>query len=155
VSAGPSKPLDQYPAAEPGSLPPPPPEGIEGEPATPRRASAKAPEVVALDFIDPAAIQRTEPFAHPFRWEGREVRSFTARKLTLSEVARIVEGLRDDEEGDLIVFYEVMVGLPAAVIRGLIEEDGQLLVDTCYPFLPRVAQALISLRSPEAGDDSR
>jgi len=158
VSNTPGRPLDQYPDAETGSLPPPPPEGMAGEPqeaAAPAKPAAMLREIAALDFLDPAAVRREEPFVHPFRLDGREVRGFTARKLTLGEVGRIVEAMRADEDADLIVFYEVMTGLPAAVIRGLIEEDGQKLVDTCYPFLPRVAQTLISLQTPEAGDASR
>jgi hypothetical protein len=158
VSTTPGKPLDQYPDAEAGSLPPPPPPGLVGEPqeaAAPAKAAAPLREVATLDFLDPAAVRREETFAYPFRLDGCEVRGFTARKLTLSEVGRIVEAMRADEDGDLIVFYEVMTGLPAPVIRGLIEEDGQKLVDACYPFLPRVAQTLISLQTPEAGDASR
>jgi hypothetical protein len=129
-----------------------PPDETEGEPVAAAAAPAAPPLVAVLDFLEPRRLET--PFAHPFRWNGEEVRGFAARRLSLAEVGRLVESARGQEDFDPIEFYSVMTGLPAAVIRGLDADDGELLVETCYPFLPRVAQQVISLVAPGTGDGS-
>lgn len=147
--SGDRKALEGAPKSDFANIPLPP-EGGEEEPAAPARSTP--PLVAVLDFLD--ARQAETPFVHPFRWNGAEVRSFTARRLLMAEVGQLVETARGGEDFDPIEFYAAMTGLPAPVIRGLDADDGALLVDTCYPFLPRVAQQVISLLSPETGADS-
>ncbi|MBY6244029.1 hypothetical protein [Methylosinus sp. Sm6] len=128
-----------------------PPEEAAAEIAAPAREAPAPPLVAVLDFLEPEAVRKETPFRFPFRLDGREVRSFVARRLLLVEVGGLVARAQSQGDIDPIEFYAVMTGLPAPVIRGLEADDGELLVETCYPFLPRIAQAAISLLTPASG----
>lgn len=127
-----------------------PPESGDEEPAAP--APSKPPRAAALDFIEPQRLSQEFPFQFGFRLDGREVRSFTARRLLLWEVGALVERLDPKGEIDVIELYAVMTGLPAEVIRGLEADDGAMLAQSCRPFFPRDIRALISLVTRESGD---
>ncbi|MGF3028018.1 phage tail assembly protein [Methylobacterium aquaticum] len=147
----PDKPLDRYPLAEMPALPP---EGAPGEaptPAAPAPAAAPVPRpaVVALDFLDPAAIRTDIPLEYPFRHEGREVRSVTVRRLTTAEVGAVIEAIPEGANYDLYDFVAAMSGLPAPVLRGLIDDDGAEVLARARPFLPRAVAAIFY--SPTSG----
>ncbi|WP_288581442.1 hypothetical protein [uncultured Methylobacterium sp.] len=149
----PDRPLDQYPVAE---LPTLPPEGASGEvpapaaPPTPAaRLPAPRPEAAALDFLDPAAVRTDIPLEYGFRHEGREIRSIAVRRLTTAEVGAVIEAIPEGANYDLYDFIAAMAGLPAPVLRGLIDDDGMAVLEGARPFLPRAVAAIFS--SPTSG----
>lgn len=118
---------------------PVPPEDAEGAPAPPPAVAPAAEDVAAIEFLAPDDRPREIVFAHPFRFEGREIRGATVRHMTLAEVIRVFEAAPRDA-GDsvpLVHFYAAMTGLPAPVIRALAASDHEALLAACYPFLPR------------------
>lgn len=146
MSSGPTKPMESYPVADPSELPLPPPPGAEGEPgaapAAPVERQARAAEMAVLQFLDPAAIEREVPLSFPFMHEGREVRDIRIRRLAVAEVGAIMERHGAEDPVDLYEFYEVMCGLPAAVLRGLIDDDGYEVLNVARPLLPRFAERM-------------
>jgi hypothetical protein len=102
-------------------------------------------EVIALDF--------------PFEWEGRLVDSVTVRRLTVAEVAEAVDQDEFEQHGIWAVFA-AQCGLPVAVLRGMIEDDGARVMDANHRFLPRAFAAIVahaenaataSVRTPASG----
>lgn len=129
-----------------------PPEGAEGEaPAKAAAAVAQAQETAAIEFLDPAARAKEIPLDFPIMWDGREIASVTARRLTLAEVVRVSETAPKDDEGSiaLVHFYAAMTGLPASVIRALDSDDSQRVQEECFPFLPRSITGSISRSTGE------
>ena len=130
-------------------IPLPPPElWGELENATPAdkapepSASASAPvteeqpaPIEELEFID-QAHQRVIPLKHPFRFRGAEVRAITVRRLRVGEIELILRDL-DNRTFSLFDIYARMCGLPAAVLRGLVDEDGDAVTAAAFDFLPR------------------
>ncbi|WP_319775484.1 phage tail assembly protein [Breoghania sp.] len=105
-------------------------------------APSPAPrEVASLEFLsDPATRETTVDLDHPFRYEGREVRKIRIRKLTVAEVGRAAD--RNTGDGfDLYEVYAAMTGFPASVLRGLMDDDGDAVVERAYGFLPRAFRA--------------
>lgn len=147
-----SKPLEDYPKADLSdvTLPPDAPE----EPKAPKAAPRPAPEFAVLEFLDPSAVSKRVPIDFPFKWDGQNVTAVTVRRLSLAEVAVTMEACQAADDGDLTPFYAAMIGLPAPVLRGMIEQDGQKVVDACTPFLPPAIGALVSLLTQKTGDDS-
>lgn len=74
------------------------------------------------------------PFHHPSTGEVEEV---TIRRLTVGEVGDLLDQL-DPKARDNFDIYAVMTGLPADVLRGLIDVDGEEVSRVCYNFLPRI-----------------
>ena len=151
----PDRPLEHYPQAEMPALPP---EGAPGEappPAAlaPAAAPAPRPAAAVLDFLDPAAIRTDIPLEYGFRHEGREVRSITIRRLTTAEVGAVIEAVPEGAPYDLYDFVAVMAGLPAPVLRGLIDDDGAEVLARARPFLPRAVAAIFY--SPTSGSGGR
>lgn len=151
----PSKPLDAYPDAGP-EIPAPPPEGAPGE-ALGQASSAVIPapkpfEVAVLRFLDPAAISATVTLEFPFEWEGREVRQITIRRLVTAEVGAVMAAIPDGEDYDVHVFIAAMTGLPAPVLRGLIEDDGAEVIARARPLLPRKVVAALFSPITEPGE---
>ncbi|MCF4125053.1 phage tail assembly protein [Methylobacterium sp. SyP6R] len=151
----PDRPLELYPEAEMPALPP---EGAPGEapaPAAPAPVAppASRPEAAVLDFLDPAAIRTDIPLDYPFRHEGREVRSITVRRLTTAEVGAVIEAIPEGANYDLYDFVAAMSGLPAPVLRGLIDDDGAEVLAKARPFLPRAVAAIFY--SPTSGSGGR
>lgn len=130
-----------------------PPEGAPGEPKTASRGDPEraAEDVAAIEFLDPAARSQEIALDFPFKWEGREVRSVMARRMTLAEVIRVSETAPKDEKGDiaLVHFYAAMTGLPTPVLRALDADDSERVQAGCYPFLPRSITGSISRSTPE------
>lgn len=100
-------------------------------------APAPAPpaEIAELDFIGDAHL-RVVPLKHAFRLDGRAVTEVTIRRLKIGELGDIIASKR---AAPLSLFdvYAHMAGLPAAVLRGLVDEDGDAVTDAAYDFLPR------------------
>lgn len=158
MTGRPTKPLDAYPVAD-EAVPLPPP-GAEGEPVAPAApaptaegaAARPAPEVAVLRFIDPAAVRREVPLGFPFEHEGQVVSAITVRRLNTAEVGAIIDRYAPDDTLDLYDFYAAMTGLPAPVLRGLIDDDAVEVRAAANPFLPLgVRQAPPSSPTSETG----
>jgi hypothetical protein len=157
TSRGPDRPLAEYPVVPPEELPVAPPAGALGEPApTPDAAPAlpqpKRDEVAALQFLEPAAIERVVPLAFGFVHEGQEVRSVTVRRLSVAGVGAVMEKFGPDDDIDVYAFYAAMTGLPAAVLRGMIDDDGAEVIAAARPMLPRFAEGMFFGRTSAPGE---
>lgn len=127
----------------PGEAPPLPPVGLEGEPAAPApRPPRKPVEVATLTFLDPDAISTNVPLRYPFAWDGAEIRSVTVRRLSAAEVGMISGDLGEGDTIELYAFYAAMTGLPAEVLRGMIDDDNIAVTEVALPFLPGLAKGL-------------
>lgn len=106
--------------------------------ATPDPVKREAkPEVEKLDFVSEAETREAvHPLEHPFNWAGETVREICIRRLTVSEVGQVVA----DSGPDGIDYYDIyaaMTGLPASVLRGLMDDDGSAVTRMCQAFFPR------------------
>lgn len=108
----------------------------ETDAASTPKPDAPAPAVAALEFVTDAG--KTIRLQHPFRLDGRLIDSVQVRRLSLAQVSDLVVAGRT---GDLYEVYAVMCGLPAPVLRGLDGDDGEVVVEAAYDFLPRVIRA--------------
>ena len=118
----------------------------KGAPQTARSAAGNTPaepapgaikETADLDFLSEETTRKAVvKLDHPFRLDGKEIREIAIRKLTVAEIGT-VSGQLQDGEGDSYDIYAVMTGLPAPVLRGLIDDDGEEVVGKAYDFLPR------------------
>lgn len=103
---------------------------------TARKASGSAPQA-KLNFLSSAfksAIPLRYPFEHPSTGVVEEI---TVRRLTVGDVGELLDAL-DPEARDNFDIYAVMTGLPADVLRGLMDEDGAEVSQACYDFLPPI-----------------
>lgn len=142
--------MTPYPRAD---LPELPPSGALGEPAPAAAKPVRPPAAIAaLHFLDPDAVRTVVPLRFPFTLDGADVREVTIRRLAVGEVGRIVEGLGEDDPLDLYDFYAAMTGLPASVLRGLLDDDGAEVADAARPLLPRLAEAVFFSRISGTGD---
>ena len=121
-----------------------------GKPAESAPAVAAAPATVPIARADVAELQFVGPrstrvtLEYPFNWEGARVDEISVRRLTLAEVETIARRRSSGNKMTTMDIYSVMTGLPATVLYGLDDDDGQRLTDVAFGFLPR------SLR-PEGG----
>lgn len=132
-------------------IPLPPPEmwneldnsGQAADAPTPAAApSAQAPAfaprpVEQLEFRSEAfrkTITLAFAFDHPLLGA---VEAITARRLTVAEVGEILDS-RPADAPDLFDIYERMTDVPAPVLRGLIDIDGERVTGACWDFLPRL-----------------
>lgn len=160
-------PIEGSPALAP--VPPPP-----GSPDHARRqggTSAAAPAAPAQKAT-PLPVERlafrpvgrplteTVTLDYPFEWKGELVSSITVRRLTVAEVSELVEGGAFETER-MWAIYAAQSGLPAGVLRGMMEDDGDRVVEANRRFLPRAfaetlnrtdAAATSSPSIPETGD---
>lgn len=102
------------------------------------RPVLKPREVETLDFAIEGEVQpfRAVPLKHPFRRDGEIVRAIIVRRLAVGEVGDLIDN-RPDDMPDFFDIYAVMTGFPAAVLRGLIDVDGEPVAGACFDFLPR------------------
>lgn len=105
-------------------------------PATPVRAPSPKPEIAKLDFVT-AGRTVTIELEHPFHFEGDLVETITVRRLLVGEVGELVDSMPKDRV-DNFEIYGAMTGLPAPVLRGLVDVDGERVVAAAYDFLPRL-----------------
>lgn len=135
-----------------GSIPadfaniPLPPEGPAEDTSTSAKAAPDPDDVAVLDFIDAEKMQTSVSLDHPFRWNGREVREVTVRMPSFTDVIRVYEGAKKDDDGKvaLIEFYAAMTGLPASVLRAMPFDDSEKVTAACIPFLPHDLKASVS-----------
>lgn len=97
------------------------------------------PPVATLEFVN-SAHQQEVPLKHPFKWKGRVVDVVTVKRLTLGQVDIFVRRAAKTSFSTFDIYAE-MTGLPADVLRGLVDEDGDAVVDVAYDFLPRQLKA--------------
>jgi hypothetical protein len=144
-----AKPFDgasNAPIAADFSQIPLPPEGAEGEKAT-QEAKAPVPaEVAVIEFLNPRGMEKRVEFVHPFRWTGVCWAGVTVRRLIFAQVLHVQESAPKDADGgiDLLEYYAVMTGLPAAVIRAMEAGDSKRLREAAYDFLPHDEEAKAS-----------
>lgn len=112
-----------------------------GDQAEPR-VGAAAPavpskrEIAQLQFTKETFIDI--PLAFPFTHADIGlVDSIRVHRLTVGEVGDILDG-RAADAPDMFDIYEAMTFVPAAVLRGLISEDGEAVTGACFDFLPRM-----------------
>ncbi len=123
-----------------------PPEGPADHAPASGKAAPEPDDVAVLDFLDAQSQQTTVVLDHPFRWSGREVREVTVKMPSFSDVVRVYETAKKDDEGKvaLIEFYAAMSGLPASVLRAMPFDDSEKVTAACIPFLPRDLRASVS-----------
>ncbi|MDC7787374.1 phage tail assembly protein [Rhodoplanes tepidamans] len=86
-------------------------------------------EVIALDW--------------PFERDGNVVETITVRRLTVAEVAEVVDSGALAEHG-LWAVWAAQAGLTVGELRGLDEDDGGRVTEACNRFLPRVFAATLA-----------
>ena len=108
------------------------------ETAAPKAASKPAPEIAQLDFVRSDERRTVVPLSFAFRLDGALVDSVTVRRLNGYEIAAFArEHLDESGAYDRYELYSVMTGLPAAVLRGLDQDDGVRVTGACSDFLSR------------------
>ncbi|MFA7604693.1 MAG: hypothetical protein WCY29_16980 [Novosphingobium sp.] len=103
--------------------------------AAPAIASEKRPPLPAerLKFMRDAQVAIA--LEYPFERDGVLVETITLRRLTVIEVGEVFDALADNF--DFYDIYAAMADQPAAVLRGLIDVDGEKVAEVGYSFLPR------------------
>lgn len=112
---------------------------VEVDAGLPAKPPEEIQDVAELEFVD-ASHQKSVPLKYPFRLNGREVKVVTVRRLTLGQVDAFIRRAAASSFSTFDIYAE-MTGLPAPVLRGLIDEDGNAVVDAAYDFLPRALKA--------------
>lgn len=104
---------------------------------TEEKAEAPAPDVATLDFLSPAESREgLVKLNHPFKLDGEPVTEMPVRRLTVAEVGQIVTNAGSGSL-DYYDIYAAQTGFPAAVLRGLMDDDGKAVADRCRDFFPR------------------
>ncbi|CDZ45604.1 hypothetical protein [Neorhizobium galegae] len=102
-------------------------------PAAPASSEQRVREEEQLDFVDDPSV--VIPLKFPFRRQGIVISSITVRRLTIGQVSGLVTRIGGGEISTFDI-YSVMTGQPAAVLRGLVSEDGTEVSNVAYGFLP-------------------
>jgi hypothetical protein len=160
MTTRPDKPIESYPVvaeADRPTLPPadaPPPAG-----ETTAAPADKPLPFERLSFVAGKSVEEVVPLDFPFKWQGRTVASVTVRRLAAFEVAQVAESEEFASAG-MWAIYGTQSGLPAGVIRGMMEDDCDRVVEVNRRFLPRAfretlnrldAAASPSSATPESG----
>ncbi|MBB3461969.1 phage tail assembly protein [Rhizobium sp. BK377] len=104
--------------------------------AAPVLAESPAPEVQA----QPATYfgkmrERSIPLQYPVAIGGHEITTITIRRLTLGEAQDLLEKSRG-RTLMLMEIYAEMTGLSEVELRSLDDEDGTIVIEAAYDFLP-------------------
>jgi len=93
-------------------------------------------EIEKLDFECPPleVVPLEYPFSHHML--GR-VTQITIRRLTVGEVGKVLDQ-RPADTPDMFDIYAVMTDIPASILRGLVDIDGEKVAGACFNFLPRL-----------------
>ncbi len=110
---------------------------VEPKPVAP--AEEPAAEADVLDFVS-STHELAVPLKHAFRLNGKVVDTIVVKRLTLGQVDTFVRRAAASSFSTFDI-YAVMTGMPASVLRGLVDEDGDAVVDAAYDFLPRALKA--------------
>lgn len=102
-------------------------------------ATSEPAEIEQLEFVGDK-YKKVVDLEFPFVLKGEIVEKVTVRRLRIGDVDRFIRRARAGEFSTFDIYAE-MTGLPAAVLRGLISEDGDNVTDACFDFLPRVLKA--------------
>jgi len=105
------------------------------EPEDPGRTEEPPALFEELEFIGDAH-KKVVPLAHPFRRAGVDVCSIEVRRLRIGEIDAILRDI-GDRSVSLFDIYSRMCGQPVAVLRGLVDEDGDAVTAAAFDFLPR------------------
>ncbi len=109
-------------------------------------AEAQKPEPeLQLEFIGEGHF-RVVPLKYGFRLDGAAVSSVTVRRLTIGQVDILLKRLATTTISTFEIYSE-MTSLPVAVLRGLIDEDGDAVTDAAYDFLPRALKTADALQA--------
>ena len=104
-----------------------------------KRDAKAAAEIAELDFDQPDAFTVVVPITHTFRWDGKRVESIPLQRLSTGAVGALLDRLDGGERLMLTDIYAEMSGLPAAVLRGLKDVDGEEVSRKARPFFaPRL-----------------
>jgi len=108
-----------------------------GSRADPETGAEPERPAETLEFLsDPQTRQVVHELAHPFRWNGQTVSEIPIRRLTVAEVGRSLSTA--DGAPDYYDVYAAMTGYPAAVLRGLMADDGDGVIEKCRAFFPQM-----------------
>lgn len=114
-------------------------EPVPTKPAPATSETVEASEAEELDFVGDDH-HTVVTLKHPFRRAGVVVDTITVRRLRIGEVDGVLRRVGATKVS-LFDIYAQMTGLPAPVLRGLIDEDGDAVTDAAYRFLPRALKA--------------
>jgi hypothetical protein len=129
-------------------IPLPPPEfwgELDNSTAAPAATAPAVSEAVyeqdaeELDFVGDDH-HTVVTLKHPFRRAGVVVDTIIVRRLRIGEVDGVLRRVGATKVS-LFDIYAQMTGVPAPVLRGLIDEDGDAVTDAAYRFLPRALKA--------------
>lgn len=98
-------------------------------------AEVAAEPMEELEFVGDAH-RKVVPLAHAFRRNGALVDRIIVQRLRIGDVDRFIKRAQAGSFSTFDIYAE-MTGMPAAVLRGLMDEDGDAVTDACYDFLPR------------------
>lgn len=83
-------------------------------------------------------FSKNVPLQFPFEDdELGAVTAITVRRLSVGEVGEILDE-RTGEEADNFDIYARMTAMPAEVLRGLMDVDGEEVSRVCFDFLPQL-----------------
>lgn len=104
--------------------------------AAPALAERPAPEVQPQSASYFGKMrERSIPLHYPLTIGDREITSITIRRLTLGEAQDLLEKSR----GRTLMMMEIyaeMTGLSEVELRSLDDEDGTIVIEAAYDFLP-------------------
>lgn len=106
-------------------------------PAAHSVVSPKAARIIEkLDFggADRRIVNLLFPFTHPLLGRVTEI---TVRRLSVGEVGDLIDNIPKGQP-DNFWLYAHQTGVPEAILRGLVDVDGEAVTDVCFDFLPRV-----------------
>lgn len=115
------------------------PDEMKADVSQPAGQISKPREIAKLDFdvagsVSPfVVVQLVHPFRHPDLGVVKEIR---VHRITVGEVGDLLDS-RPADMPDLFDIYSLQTRIPAPVLRGLIDIDGEAVTKVCYDFLPR------------------
>lgn len=92
-------------------------------------------QIADLQFVGSAHV-KVLPLQYPFMLDGVTISAITVRRLRIGDIDRFIKRARTGSFSTFEIYAE-MTRLPVAVLRGLIDEDGDAVTDACFDFLPR------------------
>jgi hypothetical protein len=102
----------------------------------PAKPPATERQIESLNFRNATTRSVVIPLVYDFdHQELGHVHSITVRRLTVGEVGDLLTA-RPDDAPDLFDIYEAMTAVPAPILRGLIDVDGEKVTEACWDFLP-------------------
>jgi hypothetical protein len=151
MASRPDKPIETYPVVADADRPPLPPADAAAPVAVAAAAERPLP-FERLSFVRSKATEEVVPLDFPFEWQSRTVDSVTVRRLAAFEVAEVAES-EDFAAAGMWAIYAAQSGLPAGVIRGMMEDDCDRVVEVNRRFLPRAFREMLN-RSDAAATPS-